>query len=500
MKGFYSHLSSAKAFSIFTVLLLITVLLLTAFLIQQKLGATQLNPIEQENRLPGTTAWQWSNLATYDLQTHRYPEIEGYARATSAIAGDTLTFSVSTTAPTFTAAIYRLGWYQGKGGRLLKTLANIPGHFYPMPPMDPYTGLLDPPWPMAFSLYVDPSWVTGMYVVKLTSATGKQGYIPFVVRSARPAAFVFVHGDTTDQAYNPWGGKSLYNFNSTSGKRAYKVSFNRPLANQTVPGMGFLLLWEYPMIRWFEQKGYDLEYVSSVDIHNSANLLKGHSGILIVGHNEYWTKEMRDHLEAAVTSGVNLANFAANSLWWQIRYEPSRTTALANRIIVCYKDAALDPLTRKDNSHVTVNFISSPVHRPEQLFLGNMSGSSCTPSPCYYPLVVADASNWIFAGTNLKNGDLIGDIVGYEYDKVNPHYLTPPGDQIIATSPVSNSTVYTTQSGARVFDGGSIEWSWGLDPYNLGYHHKNVVSSAVQQITQNILQNFLTSPTPTFHT
>ncbi len=128
-----------------------------------------------------------------------------------------------------------------------------------------------------------------------------------------------------------------------------------------------------------------------------------------------------------------------------------------------------------------------------------MSGSSCTPSPCYYPLVVTDASNWIFAGTNLKNGDLIGDIVGYEYDKVNPHYPTPPGDQIIATSPVSNSTVYTTQGGARVFDGGSIEWSWGLDPYNLGYHHKNVVSSAVQQITQNILQNFLTSPTPTFH-
>jgi hypothetical protein len=210
-----------------------------------------------------------------------------------------------------------------------------------------------------------------MYIVKLIAANGKQNDIPFVIRSQQPSALLFVHGETTDQAYNPWGGKSLYEFNSYNGKRAYKVSFNRPLANQGSPGWGNLFRWEYPMIRYLEKQAYDLGYVASVDTHTDVDIFKHHAGVLIVGHQEYWTKESRDHLVAAVDQGANLAVFAGDTMGWQVRYEPSQN--MQNRIIVCYKDASRDPLNGRDNSHVTVGPTSSPLNQPVQSLLGSMS-------------------------------------------------------------------------------------------------------------------------------
>jgi hypothetical protein len=126
------------------------------------------------------------------------------------------------------------------------------------------------------------------------------------------------------------------------------------------------------MIRWMEGNGFDVSYVSDVDVHVRPSLLQQHKAILLVGHSEYWTKEMRDTLEATVSSGVNLGVFAANTMGWQIRYEPQPFGShhLPNRVIVCYKEAKLDPLYGKDTSHVTVAFSSPPLNRPEQSILG----------------------------------------------------------------------------------------------------------------------------------
>ena len=461
------------------------------------------NSIQQENQLPGTTAWQWTNVAMYDEKTSRFPDIEGYAWTTSAISGDTISFSVSTNSQTFTADIYRLGWYQGTGGRLIKSIAKIPGSFYPMSTMDSQTGLVDANWPVAFTLNIDPTWVTGIYIVKLTAANGKQGYIPFVIRSQRPAAFTFIHASDTDQAYNPWGGKSLYEFNSSNRKRAYKVSYNRPLATDGKPGWGNLFYWEYPMLRYLEKQGYDLEYISCIDSYTDTNVFNNHKGVLIIGHDEYWAKESRDHLEAAVSKGVSLAVFAGNTMGWQVRYEPSGSkNSRPNRIIVCYKDVRLDPLSDKDNSHVTVSFENSPLKQPTQLLLGSMSRDYFHGSG--YPWVVADATSWIFAGTNLKNGDSLPGLVGYEYDSVDKDYPIPPGTKIVAESPVNgighpndkaDATLYTAKSGARVFDAGTIQWSVGLDDFGsnvLGF--TPMVNVAAQKITDNILQNLLSGP------
>jgi hypothetical protein len=474
-----------------------------------------LNAIQQENQLPGTTDWQLTNHATYDIQSLRFPAIEGYAWSTSAAAGDILSFSVSTNAPFFSADIYRLGWYQGKGGRFIQSLPYMPGNFESMPSMDSRSGLMQADWPIAFTLKIEANWTSGLYIVKLKAATGEQGYIPFVVRSNGASDFAFIHAASTDEAYNNWGGKSLYNFNSSGGHRANKVSFDRPFGISN--GAGYLLTWEYPMLRWLEENGFDVSYLSTSDVQDYPSLLRHHNGILIVGHNEYWSRTMRDNLEAVVNNGVNLANFAADSMCWQIRYESSTKNGIPGRIIVGYKDKALDLFMEKDNSQVTVQFRNSPVNRPEQTLLGSMWAGDFNWGTSY-DWVVSDSSNWVFSNTGLKNGDHLPGLVGYEYDNVSRSAPIPAGTSLLSSSPVqdvaqgrddvadatvytagngarvfndvANATVYTAGSGARVFNASTIQWSWGLD----GYGHHDVVNPGAQKITRNVLVNFLTVP------
>jgi len=204
---------------------------------------SKLNPIQLENQLPGTTAWQLTNPAPYDPKTFHYPAIEGYAWTTSAQAGEEVKFSVSTTSPSFSVDVYRMGWYQGKGGRLLQSLSGIRGQSYPLPAPEASTGLIEARWPVAFTLQTGAQWVSGVYMVKLTAADGKQSYIPFVLRSSRPTALAFIRAVNTDEAYNYWGGTSLYTdlTNTLSAKRAFKVSFDRPF-QQDVGGGNFFVI------------------------------------------------------------------------------------------------------------------------------------------------------------------------------------------------------------------------------------------------------------------
>lgn len=481
-----------------------------------KEATINLNPIQRENQSPGTTSWQLSKPAPYDAKTFDFPTIEGYAWTTSAQAGDELQFSVSTTSPSFSADIYRMGWYQGKGGRLMQSITAIQGHTFPLPSPDVSTGLIEANWPVAFTLKTNPGWISGMYMVKLTASHGEQAYIPFVLRSSRPADFAFIHTVNTDEGDNTWGGTSLLrNLTSTfRGSRAFKVSFDRPFAQDT--GAGLFFWYEYPMVRWLEQNGYDVSYLSDPDLQNNPASLQSYHALLIVGHSEYWSMQMRDALEAAVNKGVNLAVFAANTIYWQIRYEPrSGGQSFPERVLVCYKgQGRQDPFYGKENAQVTVTFRQAPLHSPEQAFLGVMYASYWQPKEGGFPWVVANAASWVFAGTGLKNGDRLPGLVGYEYDKIFSDYPIPQGLQILATSPivdvnqnhdVSNATLYTAASGARVFDAGTIEWSWGLDsnssiekywsPGNKS-PHPSLVNKNAQKITANILQNFLRTGGP----
>ncbi len=145
-------------------------------------------------------------------------------------------------------------------------------------------------WVNPHTLNTDAQWTTGVYLAKLEeNLTRKQSYILFVVRDddSKPQ-ILFQLPVTTYQAYNFWGGKSLYDWGSgsltawgtVSGTRASKVSFNRPYVQSNNPkaahGMGageFLTniqpvtthfypissaSWDYNMVRWLEKNNYDL--------------------------------------------------------------------------------------------------------------------------------------------------------------------------------------------------------------------------------------------------
>jgi len=375
-------------------------------------------------------------------------------------------------------------------------------------------------WTKTTTVTVPSAWVTGVYLAKLTgSPSGKQSFIFFVVRNdGGHEKYLFQTSVTTYQAYNIYGGTSLYgnttNKSVYSYARATKVSFDRPFDPQDSNGAGHFLRYEYPWPRWAESQGYDLTYTTDIDTHTNVNPLTNHKAFLSIGHDEYWSKEMRDNVTAAVNAGVNLGVFSANTMFWQIRFDPN-TAGAPNRVEVGYKDQALsstrpgpDPLfcpsapcaPGTDNTRVTTNWRSWPVSLPEQLLFGVMFESTANE----VPYVVQNASSWVYTGTGLSNGSRVNGIVGYEYDKVFASYvddtsgqtitLTPqPGLVILSTSPVgtshSNSTLYTAASGARVFAAGTIEWSSGLDSSGYG-GAGGCVSSAHQQATRNILDNF----------
>lgn len=443
------------------------------------------NPIIEENQRPGTRQWDLTDSA-------REREIEGYASATSVAAGQSISLLVSTRDPRFRVSIYRLGWYGGDGGRLVSDPIERNGRVQPDPVTDGSTGLVECRWsdPVVLTIPAADVWPRGMYVAKLTALpSGKEAHIPFVVRDeSRGAAFLFQSSVTTWQAYNKWGGKSLY----FGDPQARIVSFDRPYEQRS--GGGELFRWEYNMVRFLEREGYDVSYCTNVDVHANPDLPGRARAFLSVGHDEYWSWEMRSGVEAALARGVGLGFFSANNCYWQIRFESGHDGA-ANRRIVAYKEAALglDPFatdgTPANDPRVTTKWRNAPVSRPEDALIGVMyqSGNWGVDAD----IVITDAGHWVCAGTGLRDGDALPGLLGYEVDQISGN--APPGLQQIGHSPFvkedgirySDMTAYVASSGATVFATGSIQWSWGLDDYAQSKGSR--MNSAAQQMTRNVL-------------
>jgi hypothetical protein len=259
------------------------------------------NPIQLENAQTGTTDWNLNNAATNR-------EIEGYASAASINRGEQISFFVNTADPTYTLEIFRMGWYGGTGGRRITQPVVLTGHKQTIPTLDPTTGFSECNWSFPYVLTTSNAnptqWVSGYYLVKLTGSSGFQSYIPFVVRDdSRSSDLLWNVSVNTYQAYNAWNGKSLYPFNSTNGVAAVKVSFNRPYDDRGSWGAGQFLDFDYDMVGFLEQQGYDVTYQTDVQTHSNPATLSLHKAFLSVGHNEYWTLEMRQNVSRRSAKG-----------------------------------------------------------------------------------------------------------------------------------------------------------------------------------------------------
>ena len=447
--------------------------------------------IRDENLKQGSREWRFLNPASNR-------EIEGSASATSINRGESIQFFISTSDPSWTAEVFRLGWYGGDGGRKVLTGIERAGKRQEEPVTDPTTGLIECRWtdPWTLSVPSNDDWPSGTYIAKFTARpSGLEWHIPFTVRDdSRRSVFLFQNSVTTWQAYNSWGGKSLY----TGSPQARIVSFDRPYKY----GTGDLFVWEYYMIRFLEREGYDVAYCTNVDLHRDPGLPARANAFLSVGHDEYWSWEMRAHAEASIAAGRGFGFFGGNNVYWQIRFAPN-ADGVANRRVIAYKERARteDPVAidgDPSNDHLTTTlWRNAPVNRPEEALIGVMweewnwgiDGD----------IVITDALHWIYDGTGARNGDRLVGLLGYEVDRI--FGFGPPNVERIAHSPFiaqngethySDMTFYEAPSGAGVFAAGSIQWSWGLDYF--GGSRESRVSSVAQQMTRNILSRLAVVP------
>ena len=421
--------------------------------------------VKAENAKPGSTGWMYS--------TTRNTGLEAFANLTSASCGQMLRLMVSTTAPTATVTAWRMGYYQGKGGRAVFTSDSFKTRVQAAAVTDPATRMRRAPWTTTLAMRIDGRFVPGSYVLKVTDSRGGQTYVPLTVQDpASRTPLLVVSESLTWAAYNPWGGISAYSGYHGAADRALGASLDRPYDKNH--GAATYFTDEYPLIRLIEQNGLDAGYVTDVDVHDNPDLLQQHRGVLLGAHAEYWTAPMRYGFDAARGAGVNLAVLGANTGYWQVRMQASNFGL--NRAFAISRDASLDPVTATVPQAATIRFRDLPAAQPEAKLIGqqyegcpNVSGNMVLSAPAW-PLPD------LAAGTVLPLG------VQQEFDRATPQTAPDSGYlQVLASSPLNcngattyaNVTYYTATSGAGVFSAGTIGWvcqlwgsacPWGAGP------------------------------------
>jgi hypothetical protein len=439
--------------------------------------------------------------------------IQGYATSMSVNVGQTISFKIKTAATSYHIDILRLGYYGGSGARKiasnLQPSATLP-QTQPACATDSSTGLIDcGNWDVSASWTVPSDAVSGVYIAHLVrNDTGGASQIPFVVRNdASHSDILLSTSDATWQAYNAYGGNSLYSCtvacppgNPGGYKGAYAVSYNRPFDGSfaTNGGTSYLYYAEYQMIRFLEKNGYDISYTSSSDVDASGSLLLSHKLFMSSGHDEYWSAGQRASVAAARDHGVSLAFFSGNEVFWKTRWAADSANT-PDRTLISYKETHFDAVTDPKDPPTWSGTWRDPRFSPPadgdqpenaltgQYFIVN-SGTTDIRVPSQYGkarLWRNTAAANLTSGQSLTLGAGIGTL-GYEWDEDPGDGFRPPGlvDLSATTSSTAQTfidygtnvannqtathhlTLYKAASGAVVFGAGTVQWAWGLDNTN----------------------------------
>jgi hypothetical protein len=423
--------------------------------------------------------------------------IEGYADRVSVHPGESFRLFVSTTSPAWTVTAFRIGGYPGTGGALIWTSPPQPGVVQPPPVVVPPRNTVVAPWQPSLTVGTV-RWRPGDYLLRLAGSAGAQQFVPLTVATPDNAGrIVIVNAVTTWQAYNRWGGYSLYA--SGTGRfedRSRAVSFDRPYQAKDMQGAGDFLFFERPFVQFAERLHLPLGYATDVDLHADPHLLDGARAVITLGHDEYWSQAERDAVTAARGRGVNLAFFGGNEMYRHIRFETSPLGA--DRIEVDYKSFAEDPVSATDPLEATAQWRDPPYPRPESVLLGNFYRCN----PVQADLVAVDPDNWLLSGL-VTQGQVLPGMVGNEYENVDLAVPTPRPIEVLFHSPVTchgrhdyaDATYYTTTGGAAVFSAGTQYWIGSLEP---GYRSLDN-STVVGAITIRLLDAFAQGPAGLVH-
>ncbi|MFM7250595.1 MAG: N,N-dimethylformamidase beta subunit family domain-containing protein [Planctomycetaceae bacterium] len=475
-------------------------------------AAADRDTIPRENAREGALDWQLTKVGLRNDVRAR--GIEGYCSRQSVKAGERIEFFVSTDPPApFRIEIFRMGWYGGRGARLMTTLGPIEGSAQP----DPEPGeknVHECRWTASAGLVIPDDWVSGVYLGRLTvippddEHAAWQSYVIFVVADDRPADILFQVSDNTWNAYNAWPGRfSLYTDpRGTSGPWA-AVSFDRPygryaqftsVVNDPLSiGAGEFLSFEFPMAFFLEEHGYDVTYVSNADMLAPDRGL-GCRAFVSIGHDEYWDRRQFEAVTAMRDAGVSLLFLSGNSVCWVTPLEPS-SDGRPHRVISRAGPYGGDRPTALERARVNGPFREQGPD--EGLLIG---ARNVEPVNGGGDWICTKPDHWIFAGTGMRAGERIPGLVGWEYHGDAAHEI--PGLEVVAegTALVVGeqpqrwaATVYPGPRGGVVFNASTIFWCQGLsDPpgHTLPWSHwsrPHGPDARVQRITRNVLDRAL---------
>jgi hypothetical protein len=457
----------------------------------------------------GAMSFQRANAAAEDPPPLY---VEGYAGHLSYVPGEELTLHFSTTASTVAVEISRLG----ARPEVVWSSTSVVGHEHPIPEDASSRGCH---WPAAMSLRIPAEWRSGYYQVTMRVRDGGGRFVQRNARTAEGSCFFVLRpaeagknskillqlSTHTYNAYNNWGGFSLYAYNGRGGNQGHRVSYERPPASQ-------FSSWEQPFVEWADRNGYALDYATNGDLEFHPEILKSYRLVLSVGHDEYWSAPMRDNLEKFIAAGGNVAFFSGNTCCWQVRSEDN------GQALTCWKQNYLwDPVYGTRGNYATLSSIWSHhlIKRPENLLTGvgflwggyhKSHGQLMDASGAF---TVHRPEHWIFAGTNLKRDDTFGSkdtVVGYECDGCELEWKdglpfathrdgTPDSFTVLGTAPAQwhpddcqwydewengrkgHAVLGVYTRGGTVFTCGSTDWSHGLRGGD----------AAVERITKNVL-------------
>jgi hypothetical protein len=254
-----------------------------------------------------------------------------------------------------------------------------------------------------------------------------------------------------------------------------------------------------------EREGLDVTYISDITLSEYPGLLEHHAVLLSLDHDESWTYSERVAVRDAVAHGVNVVYFGAAAMVRHVRLQSSPLGA--NREEVDHRDGAEDPLNDVGSPmQVTGNTWESPPTDWSPLSQIGEEYSGYLAPRVIAPMVISDASSWLFRGTGLQNGSLLAGVIGSDFDHVIPG--SPSNVEVLAHSPIStidatvsgsswdglsySDMIYFTDptSHAGVIDTGNNVWIGDLRPCT----QSRCAAPTLRKITNNILRIFGQGP------
>jgi hypothetical protein len=433
--------------------------------------------VQQENTKPSALLKNidWKNL---NLSTISGSAI--WLSKTSVNCGDKIDIHASLYGSKFfdfesglrTIEALRIGWYSGAGARQIWKSKPIKLKQYGVSKSRTATRMIETKWPTTLSIPVTQDWTPGFYLILTRSPSGViENAAPLVVHSPRGSSKLMVmHSFITWNAYNSFGGASAYFGNGATKAeqrldRSRVTSLDRPI----VGSGGFSIHRDaVSLVQFMEQNGIAADQYSDIDIENFPSIVGKYNGVVLGGHEEYFTRRMMDSMIAARNSGINIAIFGANTAIWQTRLADSKIGK--NRRIIIYRSGTEDPVTIRNK--VTIKFEDQRVNYPATLFTAALASGVHV----YGNLSAKVIPAWLKIP---KNSSINGISPDNEVEKYSPTPAAPPKVGIIFSGilnyrdsapvgmkprviPVATTLWYTTPSGSAVFNAGVMTWSCDL--------------------------------------